>query len=146
MEKAEWMVMMEKMQEIRHFCGNYTHRYIEGAISSAQELDLLSRAELSGERLTPQRVCQDMGISKALGSRLIRQLIAKGLLEKENSECDRRSYYLVITSRGSEEVKQTYVRYLEPVYHLRRTLGEEKFSMLMGLIREANVKDNIKDT
>ena len=141
MENTEWIAMMEKMQLIRHFCGHYVRRHIKGAISSAQELDLLSRAELSTEKLTPQLVCQEMGISKTMGSRLIKQLVEKELLAKESCLYDGRSYYLVITPKGSEEVKRTYTYYLEPVYQLRRTLGEEKFQLLTKLMEEANRRD-----
>lgn len=138
MDQPDWMIMMEKMQEIRHFCGLNMRRHIKGAISSAQELDLLSRIDFSGENLTPQMVCSQMGITKPMCSRLIEGLEKKELVEKVKSTRDRRSYYLVITKKGREEVKQTYTYYLEPVYRLRRGLGSEKFELLIDLIREAN--------
>ena len=79
-----------------------------------------------------------MGISRPLGSRLIENLEQKGFLLKEVSDTDRRSYFLKITEKGGQVLKETYTYYLEPVYRLRRNLGEEKFGNLAGLIRESN--------
>ena len=39
----DWIEMMERMQDIRLFCSLHVRRAKKGGISSAQELDLLSR-------------------------------------------------------------------------------------------------------
>ena len=39
---------------------------------------------------------------------------------------------------GNQELQQAYRHYLEPIYRLRRTLGEERFHTLLSQIREAN--------
>lgn len=137
-EYEDWMAMMKTMQDIRHFCSLHVKRSPQGGISSAQELDLLSRVQMSKDRLTPHALCESMGISRPLGSRLIENLELKGFLLKEVSEADRRSYFLKITEKGGQVLKETYTYYLEPVYRLRRNLGEEKFGNLAGLIRESN--------
>lgn len=46
-EKKDWMEMMKIMQDIRQFCSLHVKRSPKGGISSAQELDLLSRLHLS---------------------------------------------------------------------------------------------------
>lgn len=137
-EYEDWMAMMKTMQDIRHFCSLYVKRSPQGGISSAQELDLLSRVQMSEKRLTPHALCESMGISRPLGSRLIENLEQKGFLLKEVSDTDRRSYFLKITEKGGQVLKETYTYYLEPVYRLRRNLGEEKFGNLARLIRESN--------
>ena len=117
------MEMMKIMQDIRQFCSLHVKRSPKGGISSAQELDLLSRLHLSENPLTPHSLCEKMGISRPLASRLIENLEMKGFLEKEVSEADKRSYFLRITELGSRELKGTYAYYLEPVYLLRTQMG-----------------------
>ena len=92
-EKKDWMEMMKIMQDIRQFCSLHVKRSPKGGISSAQELDLLSRLHLSENPLTPHSLCEKMGISRPLASRLIENLEMKGFLEKEVSEADKRSYF-----------------------------------------------------
>lgn len=70
-EKKDWMEMMKIMQDIRQFCSLHVKRSPKGGISSAQELDLLSRLHLSENPLTPHSLCEKMGISRPLASRLI---------------------------------------------------------------------------
>lgn len=137
MNQENWIEMMENMQDVRQFCAIYVRRNKIGNISSAQELDLLSRLELSSEKLTPNMICSLMGISKWLGSRLISQLIEKGFLKKEANGSDKRSYFLIITPDGSKELQKTYAYYLEPIYALKRKLGAEKYEILTKLIRES---------
>lgn len=95
-------------------------------------------AAFIGNPLTPHSLCEKMGISRPLASRLIENLEMKGFLEKEVSEADKRSYFLRITELGSRELKGTYAYYLEPVYLLRTQMGEEKFGLLAGLLCECN--------
>lgn len=145
MEDFDWMDMMKKMQDIRLFSSLHVRRAKKGGISSSQELDLLSRIELSKDKITPQMLCNSMGLSKPIISRLIEQLELKDFLKKETSSIDKRSYFLLITKKGSEELNRTYEYYLKPIYELRRRIGEEKFHELTRLIHEANdemIKNN----
>ena len=146
MEEINWIEMMEKMQDIRHFCSLYVRRRcLKGSISSAQELDVLSRLELSEESLTPQMLVSAMGITKPAVSRLVDGLEKKGLVRKEPSSTDRRSHHLVITEEGSAQVQATYTYYLSPIYELRRRMGGADFDRLADLIHQANdcMKDDV---
>lgn len=78
------------------------------------------------------------GLSKSAVSRLIEHLEREGFLAKEYNAKDKRSYTLLITEKGNQEIKETYQHYLEPIYKLRRTLGEERFESLTTQIKEAN--------
>lgn len=137
-EQPDWFSMLEKMQDIRQFCSNHVKRVIKGGMTSAQELDVLSRLAMAQERQTPLQLCSEMGVSKSMVSRLIEQLEQKGLIEKQVSKQDKRSYELVITPLGSRELEKTYSYYLRPVYQLRRVMGLEEFGQLMSLIRRSN--------
>ena len=61
-----------------------------------------------------------------------------GFLSKQYNSNDRRSYSLLITEKGNQEMKETYQHYLAPIYKLRRMIGEERFESLTTQIREAN--------
>ena len=133
----DWMEMMEKMQEIRLFASLHIRVKRKGATSS-QELDILSRIMLSRTPLTPLDLCVLTGLSKSAVSRLIESLAKNGFLSKQYSKRDKRSYTIHLTEKGTKELEQAYHHYLEPVYKLRRTLGEERFSSLTTQIIEAN--------
>ncbi len=78
------------------------------------------------------------GLHKSAVSRLIESLESKEFLQKEYNQKDKRSYILHVTTQGNQELQQTYQHYLEPIYKLRRTLGEQRFQSLLLQIKEAN--------
>lgn len=137
MEDFDWMDMMEKMQEIRLFSSLHIRGKREGA-ASPQEMDILSRIMLSNVPPTPFGLTVQTGLSKPAVSRLIDSLEKKNFLSKQYNEKDRRSYTLYITEKGNQELEQAYHHYLEPIYKLRRSIGEERFHSLIAKIKEAN--------
>lgn len=137
MEDFDWMDMMEKMQEIRLFSSLHIRGKREGA-TSPQEVDILSRMILSDVPLTPLDLAVLTGLKKSAVSRIIESLEKKELLFKQYNERDKRSYTLHTTEKGNQELKQAYHHYLEPIYRLRRTIGEERFKSLTTQIKEAN--------
>ncbi|MDE6607245.1 MAG: MarR family transcriptional regulator, partial [Lachnospiraceae bacterium] len=111
----------------------------------SQEVDVLSRILLSDTPLKPLELAAQMGLSKSAVSRLIDNLEKKDFLSKQYNEKDKRSYTLYITENGNQELEQAYHHYLEPIYKLRRTIGEERFKDLTGQIKEANYMLQIKE-
>lgn len=138
MSNYNWMEMMEKMQDIRLFCALHTKRPKKNGITSAQEMDLLSRIVLTDKAFTPQDLGSEMGLSKSAVSRLIDHLEKKEFLQKQYRQDDKRSYILQITKKGNLELDQTYRYYLEPVYKLEEILGAERFDALTTQIKEIN--------
>lgn len=138
MEDLNWVYMMEKMQDIRLFSSLHVRQTRKDSIISSQELDMLSRIMMSDEALTSLELTVMMGLSKSAVSRLIERLEKKGLLTKLYNLKDKRSYTLLITEKGNQELEQTYRYYLEPIYKLQRTLGEESFEDLTTQIKYAN--------
>lgn len=138
MKDYHWTEMIEKMQDIRLFSSLHIRRSKNEGITSSQELDLLSRIVLSDTPLIPHDLCSSMGLSKSAVSRLIENLEKKKFLYKESNPTDKRSYSLLITKKGNEELNLTYAYYLEPIYRLRRVLGDDSFESLTAKIKEAN--------
>lgn len=137
-EEFNWIDMMEKMQNIRLFSNLHVRRVKKGSITSSQELDMLSRIRLSDVSRTPMELAVQTGLGKSSVSRLIEHLEKNEFITKRYSSEDKRSYTLHITEKGDKELEQTYRYYLEPIYELRRTLGEERFEALTTQIEEAN--------
>lgn len=137
MDDFDWIDMMEKMQEIRLFSSLHIRGKRKGA-TSPQEVDVLSRIIFSDVPLTPLDLATLTGLKKSAVSRLVKDLERKEFLYKQYSEKDKRSYTLHITEKGNQELEQAYHHYLEPIYKLRRTIGEKRFQSLMIEIKEAN--------
>ena len=98
MEDYTWMDMMKIMQDIRLFSTLHIRRAKKEGITSAQEMDLLSRIIFSEQPLTPQELAAQMGLCKSAVSRLIEHLEKKGFLKKQSCKTDKRSYVLQITA------------------------------------------------
>ena len=97
-EKDEnWREMIRKQGELRHFGSMAIRKSSKGDMVSAQEVDLLFRIALSVGMMTPGQLALDMGVSKTIISRLIESLEKKGLIVKERTQTDRRSYGVSVT-------------------------------------------------
>ncbi|MDE7307965.1 MAG: MarR family transcriptional regulator [Lachnospiraceae bacterium] len=138
MEEFNWIDMLEKMQDIYLFSSLNVRRTKKEGIASSQELNLLSRIVLSEIPLTPMELAVQTGLCKSAISRLIERMEKKAFIKKQYNLKDKRSYTLLGTEKGNKELEQTYRYYLEPIYKLRRTLGEELFESLIAQIKEAN--------
>lgn len=138
MGDIDWIHMMEQMQDIRLFSRLNVRRKRQSECFSSEALDLLSRIALTEGPVTPLNLSVQTGLTKPMVSKLIESLNQQGFLTKERAEKDRRSYFLAITEKGHQELNTTYTYYLEPVYELRRNLGERDFAKLMSLIKKAN--------
>lgn len=140
MDNEKLIEMLKNMQELRIFCNNISQRNIEGKVASMQELDLLSRVNMS-KNITSLELCNSMNLSKPAVSRLINRLIKKGLLKKERSEEDKRVYYLKLTNEGIEETKNVYLYYLDPLLKIKDAIGDNEFEKLINLIKLSNFKN-----
>ncbi|MDE5618947.1 MAG: MarR family transcriptional regulator [Ruminococcus sp.] len=138
MKEFDYVDMLVKMQEIRLFASINVRRTKKGKLTSSQELDILSRIVLADSPMTPMDLSLMTGLSKSSVSQLIDKLEKKNFLTKEYSSQDKRSYILLSTDKGKTELEMTYRYYLEPIYKLRKTIGEERFETLIEKIREAN--------
>ena len=138
MEEFDWIDMMEKMQDIRLFSSLNVKRSKRNGLTSSQEITILSTIVLSDKPITPMELTMLTGLSKSSVSRLIERLEKKNFIIKQYNFKDKRSYTLLSTSEGNQELDQTYRYYLEPIYKLRRVLGEECFLSLIAQIKEAN--------
>ena len=138
MENLNLSEMFENLQEIRIFCRHQSKRLKRGTILSSQMLDILSRIVLSDSPLTPLKLSEMTGLSKSSVSRLIENLEKNELIKKHYSSKDKRSYTLISTEKGNNELERAFRYYLEPVCELKKILDEERYSTLITIIKEVN--------
>lgn len=138
MKDENWIDMMEKHGELRLFGSLAVRKSRKGAAASAQEVDMLFRVALSNQQITPHELSQAMGASKTIISRLIDNLTEKELIAKRYNMNDGRSYSLMVTQKGKEELDSMCYYYLGPLYNMQKGMGREEFEELLRLIRKAN--------
>lgn len=139
MNKPEWILMINYLQEIRLFSHLLNKRNNSQCLLNKDELDLLSNLIISDKQITPVILSNKMGISKPLVSRLIEQLNKKELIKKCLNPHDKRSYYVEITDLGRQNLNDIYTYYLEPIYKLKKELSSKEFEQLISLIKKANL-------
>lgn len=138
MKEKNWIEIVKKQTELRHFGSMAIRKAQKGEHISAQEIDLLFRAAYAREAVTPGQLAVAMGVRKTVISRLVEQLAAKQYIEKEPVKTDKRSYKLRVTDEGKKEIDRMYYYYLNPLYVLKEGMGEDRFEELFQLIFEAN--------
>ena len=138
MKDNNWMEMVKKQGQLRHFGSMAIKKAKKNKQTSAQEIDLLFRMAIATQPVTPSKLTVSMGISKTIISRLIEQLLTKKFIEKEVDTLDKRSYVITITALGKEEIDKMYNYYLQPLYLLKEKMGEDKFEEFFQLMEEAN--------
>ena len=144
MEDREWLLMLERLQELRHLVRTLVPRD-QGQGLTTGERELLLLIYLQPEAASPQELCRASGMKKEAVSRSLRALAEKGCIQKEILPRDERSYRAVLSEQGWEALRSQYETLLRPIYHLRRELGEEAFEALFSLIRKANRSAEAKE-
>ena len=104
MKDENWLDMVKKQGELRHFGSLAIRKTQKGNQISAQEIDFLFRVAFAKELMTPGQLAMATGVSKTIISRLTEQLERKKFISKERDEIDRRSYVIRVTDSGKEEI------------------------------------------
>ena len=138
MKDENWLDMVKKQGQLRHFGSLAIRKTQKGNQISAQEIDFLFRVAFAKELMTPGQLAMAMGVSKTIISRLTEQLERKKFISKERDEIDRRSYVIRVTDSGKEEIDRMYYYYMNPLYELKEKMSELQFRQLFELIEEAN--------
>ena len=138
MEPIDWLTMLDYQQTMHHLMRKLLHQSSQCTLT-ASELEILSLLYLHPENNTPLELSRQSGAKKEAISRSLKQLFAKGFLEKTVNPLDERSYDLTLTQEGMEKLRENYGVILQPMYDLQRKMGEE-FEILFLLMKQANEK------
>ncbi len=136
MEKKEWLQMLAYLEELHHFSRALLPPGQKRPLTAA-ELDLLSILYLHPEDNTPLALSRRTAMKKESVSRCLKQLLEKDCIRRTKNPQDERSYQLSMTKTGEEAMQASYGLILQPLYDLRREMGEE-FIRLFELIEQGN--------
>ncbi len=136
MEKKEWLQMLAHLEELHRFSRALLPQGQKRPLTAA-ELDLLSILYLHPEDNTPLALSRRTAMKKEAVSRCLRQLLEKDCIRRAKNPLDERSYSLSLTEAGEEAMQASYGLILQPLYDLRRQMGEE-FTRLFELIEQGN--------
>lgn len=88
-------------------------------------------------RYTPLMIAELLGVSKPMVAAHIAVLEEKGYITKEQSDTDKRSFYILPTDKAKTLVSETEAKLNEHLKRMEETLGEERFEQLLALLDEA---------
>ena len=66
---------------------------------------------------------------------LVDRLAAKGLVERQRCDRDRRAWYAALTPAGQELIREIFPRHAEAIRHAMAGLTEEEKEQAIGLLR-----------
>lgn len=138
MAENDWVQMLTFLQELHHFSRALLTQGQDRTLT-ASELELLSRLYMQSEESTPLELSRQSGMKKEAVSRCLKQLYEKGFITKDRHPRDERSYILSLTDSGRAALGENYGPILQPLYALRRSMGDE-LDTLFHLIRKANAQ------
>ncbi len=136
MKEIDWLTMLAYQQELHHLSRALLTQNQKQNLT-ASERELLARLFLEPEESTPLALSRSTGMKKEAVSRCLKSLFEKECIQKEKHPHDERSYTLSLTEVGRLELKRSYGAILQPLYDLRRSMGDD-FDILFELIRTAN--------
>ncbi len=136
MEEIDWLKMLAYQQELCHLSRALLPQNQKQTLT-ASEREILARLFLEPDKSTPLALSRSSGMKKEAVSRCIKSLFEKECIQKEKNSDDERSYMLSLTEVGRMKLLQNYGAILQPLYDLRRSMGDD-FDTLFEFIRTAN--------
>ncbi len=129
--KAEVFGVMGKLQE----CSPLEFFRVIEEINSGMGYIML-RLYNAKEEVYAIDLSEDMQISRARVTMLIRKLILKGFVVKQRSKKDARKEIITITNKGRDEVNNIKQKVLDNVTRLIDGLGIDKVNKFLELSKE----------
>ena len=87
---------------------------------------------------TPLMIAELLEVSKPMITSHIMVLEKKGYVLKEYLKEDKRSFYVIPTEKSKELVKVTEEKMSKYLAQIEKSLGEEKFDMLLEILIDTN--------
>lgn len=129
--------LVKGAESIALFCRLLINEKKELPIRSS-EMGLLILAAKNEEPVTPVMAAGYFKVSKPMIAAMVRSLEEKGLLRKNPSLRDKRSFTLEVTEAGKALVDSTYAAYYSTMQLLQEKLGRAPFQNLIALLDAAN--------
>lgn len=129
--------IMDSRDVVSKFCRLQLNKKMAIPIR-ASEMGALIYVQKSEDKVTPLMISNFFGIAKPSVTDMIDSLIKKTYLIKIPSKIDRRSYTVEVTEKGHELLESTAKEYLRTMDLLEEKMGDQKFSLFIQLLQEAN--------
>ncbi|MBT2732597.1 hypothetical protein [Carnobacterium sp. ISL-102] len=129
--------IMDSRDVVSRFCRLQMNKKM-GIPIRASEMGALIYVQKSEDKVTPLMISNFFGIAKPSVTDMIDSLIKKTYLIKKPSKIDRRSYTVEVTEKGHELLESTAKEYLRTMDLLEEKMGDQKFSLFIQLLQEAN--------
>lgn len=136
MDDYEWIKMLDYLQDLHHISRAIITKKQKSNLTSC-EFEILTMLWLEPEGTTPLALSKKSRMKKEAVSRCLKGLVEKNFVDKKKLPQDERSYILTITQLGHEELNNSCIEILQPLYNLRRNMGDDFFKMF-ELIKKAN--------
>ncbi|MFR1449138.1 MAG: MarR family transcriptional regulator [Beduini sp.] len=104
---------------------------------NTNEMEILSFIYLSENKVTPHDIALATGMKKEAVSRSLKTLVEKRMLTKQKDVDDERSYFLLLSHYGENQLNENYQMLFLPYKTMEQTMGTEKFSDLILALEQA---------
>ena len=104
---------------------------------NTNEMEILSFIYLSENKVTPHDIALATGMKKEAVSRSLKTLVEKRMLTKQKDVDDERSYFLLLSRYGENQLNENYQMLFLPYKTMEQTMGSEKFSDLILALEQA---------
>lgn len=112
-------------------------RLVKGmSFNEALVCNLMVHARRQGRTLTARDLCQDSGILKSQMNAILLSLEKRGVIQRRQSQGDRRMAELHLLQPGLEEYLTSHRRILTLIDRLIDSVGPEKIRQLIPLLHE----------
>lgn len=102
------------------------------------EMGVLNILAATSAPHTSVMLAELLGVSKPMITAYLTSLSKKGYITKEQSQEDKRVYYVLLTPKALQLVQDTMANTNEQLAHLIAAMGEDEFDMLVKLTEKAN--------
>lgn len=102
------------------------------------EMGVLNILAATPKPHTSVMLAELLGVSKPMITAYLTSLSEKGYITKEQSQSDKRVYYILLTPKALQLVEDAKVEMNEQLAHLLERMGQEEFDTLVNLIQKAN--------
>lgn len=111
-------------------------RFTDQALSG--EMAVMRALLLAGGSLTPSELADRAWVSSARIANILRALEAKGWVEREHSNTDRRRVHVMVTDKGFQDIEIKRREFEDRAAAFLEQLGEEDTNELVRLLRRTN--------
>lgn len=91
----------------------------------------------SKEKISAIEISKYLGFSKVYASKVLKHLLDKKLIYREQNDNDKRQLFLYLTEKGKKLTEEQINKYIATTSYLFDQFGEEKAKTFIDMLKEA---------